>query len=512
MALALARRSELTVHVFHDERSAAFAALGISLASSVPAALLCTSGTAATHFHAAVVEAHLSGVPLLVLTADRPPELHGVGAPQTIDQQGLYTSAARFADAGVADLGDIASWRTWAAGWWPSLGPVHVNLPFREPLLGAAQSLPGVDDHAPGPPLGSSGVRPAPDGLDSERGLIVAGRGVDDPQRVADLATTAGWPILADPRSKCRGLPMSIAAFDSLLRDARFADDHRPDFVVHLGEPPASKVLGEWLRSSGARQVQMLDRNAVIDPLRLMTTTVVGPIGETCQQWSRGMRGAVDTSWRESWERAEHVAQAAIEAAFAAADTSLSEPAVARVVSGRPGPLVVSSSMPIRDVEWFGDPTGAATVFANRGANGIDGVVATAIGVALAAGRPTTVLLGDVALCHDASSLTAIARRDIELKIVVIDNDGGGIFSFLPQAAHLAAAEFERLFGTPHGADLVALAAAHGITAHTATTSGALGAALDEPGTALIHVSGERAANVADHQRLHAAVAAALAG
>jgi 2-succinyl-5-enolpyruvyl-6-hydroxy-3-cyclohexene-1-carboxylate synthase len=509
MALALAGRREVALHVFHDERSAAFAALGIGLASGVPSALLCTSGTAATHFHAAVVEAHLAGVPLLVLTADRPPELHGIGAPQTIDQQHLYTSAAKFADAGVADQADISSWRVRAAEWLPTGGPMHVNLPFREPLVGAAHDLPPADGRAPhdemAAPLAADAEAPAV--LHHERGVIVAGRGVDRPDLVGALADVLGWPILSDPRSGCRGLPASVSAFDALLRHDRFAAEHLPQTVLHLGEPPASKVLGQWLQRSGAHHVQVLGRQATIDPLQLIDVALVGPVGAICAAWSASLRSAAGPAWLASWLQAEQRAQRAVDEVIS---RSWGEPAVARCLTARPQQLVVSSSMPIRDVEWFGHPGGSAPVHSNRGANGIDGVVATAIGVALATRAPTTVLLGDVALCHDASSLTALASRDVELKIVVVDNDGGGIFSFLPQASQLDPVVFDRLFGTPHGTDVVALAGAHGLRSCTAASAVELQAALDQPGTALIRTVSERSENVAEHQRLNAAVAAAL--
>ena len=191
-------------------------------------------------------------------------------------------------------------------------------------------------------------------------------------------------------------------------------------------------------------------------------------------------------------------------------DAGLGEPLVARVVSRLDDHVVVASSMPVRDLEWFGAPDQRATVWANRGANGIDGTIATAIGLAVATRRRTTVLLGDVALLHDASSLTALARRDVELRIVVLDNDGGGIFSFLPQAGALAPGRFEQLFGTPHGTDLVALAQAHGLRATTAHDRSELEARLAEPGTQLVRVVSDRAANVAEHARLHATVTDAL--
>jgi 2-succinyl-5-enolpyruvyl-6-hydroxy-3-cyclohexene-1-carboxylate synthase len=521
MALALAARADLDLHVAHDERTAAFMALGIGQASRVPAALLCTSGTAATHFHAAVVEADLSGVPMLVLTADRPPELQGIGAPQTIDQIELYGNTVRmFVNADVPDAALAHGWRDLAAGVWRAAcgvdaGPVHVNLPFREPLVGEVGELP--------PPLDDV------DGFDddvwfmtrlsmdelagmvrSPRGLVVAGAGVDDPAAVDALAAALGWPVLADPRSGCRHLARAVCAFDSIVRHARFAAAHVPEVVLHLGEPPASKVLGQWLQASGAVHVQVHAQGRTIDPLGIITERVYGDVSTVCEALepivAASADGNVDQHWLAEWLEAEARAQAAIDTSLA--DT-LSEPAVARVVSTVPGRLVLSSSMPVRDVEWFGAPS-TAVVHSNRGANGIDGVIATAIGVTLGSDEPTVLLIGDVAFCHDQSSLTALAARGVPLTIVVVDNDGGGIFSFLPQRSTLPVDRFEQLFGTPHGTDIVALARAHRLGARTVFTAADLADALGDAEAVVVRVESQRDHNVAVHDALHAAVAAAL--
>ncbi|MCX7274370.1 MAG: 2-succinyl-5-enolpyruvyl-6-hydroxy-3-cyclohexene-1-carboxylic-acid synthase, partial [Burkholderiales bacterium] len=253
MALALAAQPDLRIDVYHDERSASFAALGSAIATGVPALLLCTSGTAAAHFHAAVVEAHLAHVPMLVLTADRPPELRDIGAPQTIDQTQLYGNAVRwFHDPGVPAQAAASTWRSLARHAFErtlgmNAGPVHLNLPFREPLVGTAGDLPGqqlAPVLVPSPALRYGTLALA---VERERGVIVAGYGIDDPAAVATLGAVTGWPILADPRSGCRGLPGAISTVDALLRHEEFAIAHRPDVVLHLGEPPASKVLGQWL-------------------------------------------------------------------------------------------------------------------------------------------------------------------------------------------------------------------------------------------------------------------------
>jgi len=520
MALALAARDDLQVHVAHDERTAAFMSLGVGLATGVPAALLCTSGTAAAHFHAAVIEADLSGVPMMVLTADRPPELQGIGAPQTIDQIELYGDTVRlFVAVDVPDAAMAHTWRdladdAWLAACGVDGGPVHMNLPFREPLVGSIGALPPVVDHdGDDDPFDDAvwfmtrlSMEELAAMLDVPHGVVVAGRGVDDPQAVAALAEALGWPVLADPRSGCRSLSGAVCTFDSLVRHQPFAAAHAPQAVLHLGEPPASKVLGQWLQASGAVHVQVHAQGRTLDPLGIITERVYGEASAVCESVLPLVGGSIDRAWRDSWVAAEAAAQAAIAAATAA---ELSEPAVARALATFDGSLVVSSSMPVRDLEWFG-PSSATVVHANRGANGIDGVIATAIGVAIGADEPTVLLLGDVAFCHDQSSLTALAARQLPLTIVVTDNDGGGIFSFLPQRAALSTERFEQLFGTPHGTDVVAVARAHGLGARSVESVDDLLAAVADREAVVVRVESARDHNVAVHDALHAAVAAAL--
>ena len=289
MALALAARPDIDVHIFHDERSASFASLGIALATGVPAALLCTSGTAATHFHAAVVEAHQSGVPMVVLTADRPPELHGVGAPQTIEQTNLYGVAVRsFVDPGVAEDDQRGTWRSIASAAWRTAtgdrpGPVHLNLPFREPLVGQAGELPPVEPmELISPPLIVIDELVAL--LTTPHGLIVAGNGVDESRSVEALADATGWPVLADPLSGCQQLESAVVRFDALLRHTGFAADHYPAVVLQLGMPPASKVLAQWLAASGASHVAVSPAGLVSDPNLLDAQQYQGQRADTADQ------------------------------------------------------------------------------------------------------------------------------------------------------------------------------------------------------------------------------------
>ena len=527
LAVALDAHDRITVHVFLDERSASFCALGIGRASGLPAVVATTSGTAAAECHAAVLEASHGRVPLLVCTADRPPELQQVGAPQTVDQVGLYGGAVRWAAApGVADAATAGTWRSLAAravaeamGARP--GPVHLNLAFRDPLVGAPGELPpGRDDGAPWHrawPLRSSTSRAteaAAAALRSPRGVVVAGAGAD-PASMARLAEATGWPVLADPLSGCRR-PGSVAAFDALLRVRAFAEAHRPDVVVRVGAAPASKVLGEWLAASGAHVVLLERTGAFLDPDRLAADVVPGgPAVVT--DLARRLEGIADPAWGAAWASAEEAAQAAIDRVLAGRE-EVTEPAVARsLLASMPdgGTLVVSSSMPVRDVEWYGRPRTGVRVLANRGANGIDGVVSTAVGVALASGGPTALLVGDLALLHDGGGLLGLADRGVDLAVVVVDNRGGGIFEFLPQAEALPRDRFERLLATPHDVDLPSLVAVHGLAAlrvHDADgLQPALTAAVLTPGPLVVVAPTERATNVAVHDELHAAVASAIA-
>ncbi|MFW2333627.1 2-succinyl-5-enolpyruvyl-6-hydroxy-3-cyclohexene-1-carboxylic-acid synthase [Ilumatobacter sp.] len=501
MAVALAGRAELAVHVVHDERVAAFTALGIGL-DGVPAVLLCTSGTAAANFHPAVVEAGLSDVPMIVATADRPPELRGIGSPQTIDQLELYGRSVRwFHDAMVPDEADPGSWRVLAQRVFSTAetGPTHLNLPFREPLLGEPGPLP----EPIGPPLpiprGYAVNGPLDPSLDQQRGVIVAGgrHGVE----VSDIAAFAertGWPVLAAPESACRSLSHAVTAFDPLLRHRDFADAHAPEVVVRFGRPPASKVLSQWLVRSEAPVIQV-GGPGVIDPER--NVVVRCRVDELS-----ALSGAAGTPWLARWRHANDSAEVAI--AEALAEAPLSEPGVARTIADAlpdEAELVVASSMPVRDLEWFGGPR--ARAHANRGANGIDGVISTAVGRALW-GRPVVVLVGDIAFLHDSNALVGLAGRDVDLTVCVVDNGGGGIFSFLPQASELAHERFEQLFGTPHRSDVETLAAAHGVAATTVDTVESLASAVRPQGLAVVRVVTDRAENVELHDRLNLAVSA----
>jgi len=527
LAVAIASRPELGLHVVLDERSAAFVALGIGRASGRAAVLLCTSGTAAVGFHAAVVEASLSQVPILACTTDRPPDLHHVGAPQTIDQVGLYGSSPVWA----ADVDPLA----WAPAAWRSLGsravleaergPVHLNLRFREPLLEEAGNLvpPGRPNgrtwHAPpGDPGGASsgfGLG-GPDLTNCRRVLVVAGDGCD--RRAGGPVTAGPWPVLADPLSGWRVPgPATVAAFDAIARHAADDDALRPALVIHLGRPPASKALAHWLDQTGAIRLVVDHTGRWLDPTRRADAVIMARSDQILGSLHARLP-ATEPGWLHRWQRAESVAQSAFNEVLAE-HPEVTEPGLARDLFRHlpdGAALVVSSSMPIRDIEWYAEPRLGLDTHANRGANGIDGVTSTALGMALAReGRPTAALLGDLALLHDASGLNGIAGRPCTLVLVVVDNHGGGIFSFLPQAAQLPPDRFEQLFGTPQAVDLHALAAAHGLASADVATAADLAPMLAEAtargGVRMLVARTDRRRNVEIHAELAGAVGEALA-
>jgi len=528
MAIALASNSKIALHVFHDERSASFAALGIGMQSGIPAVLLCTSGTAAAQFFAAVIEANYSHVPLLVCTADRPPELQGVGAPQTINQTNLYgTFVRKFIDVGLADDAKSSKWRTIARDAFSATvgvnrGPCHVNLPFREPLVGIAGSLPVADSHSP--VRMSADVATASErkklslALRAERGIIIAGNGIDQPRFILELAAKLKWPVFADSRSNCRVAPESshgatvVSCADVVLRHQPSAESLNPTVVLRVGDPPVSKVVNQWLATCGAEQIAVTQQPSLVDPDKVVTTHIVGSFNELFMEMSRGADSRSETDWIGAWKRCEINARTALDEELSK-QTRLTEPLCAVTVSEAIAAgtnLVVSSSMPVRDLEWFAPPRDGVRVFSNRGVNGIDGVVSTAVGVALSSKSPTALLIGDIAMLHDSNGLLNLIRRDAQLKIIVIDNEGGGIFSFLPQAQAMEGDQFEQLFGTPHSVDFAALAKTHGIAFTWVATAEELRRELANSDTSIIGVRTDRSKNVDDHNVLYSAVAAAL--
>ena len=542
LALALWRQEEIETTVIVDERSAAFFALGAGQASGTPVAILCTSGTAAANFHPAVCEADHSAAPLLVLTADRPPELRGVGAGQAIDQLKLYGDSVRwFCEVGThaADDDGLLHFRSTAcrafaaARGEPRPGPVHLNFPLREPLapVPEAGAVTATDPLA----LNGRDTRPltAVTPIDMEPsqflldevanhvaeapvGVIVAGRQLDPELRepLALLAATAGYPILAEPTSQLRCGPHDrshvVTAYDLLLRDERFRGAASPELVLRFGEMPTSKPLRSWLAESGADQIVVDPLGDWNEPTRRAAAILRADPTELAAGWAA--RLGEDRPPPAMWLEAERAAREAIGAELKEAG-ELTEPGLQLALADAyaDGELVyTASSMPIRDQEVFLPSTATdATFLCNRGTNGIDGLISSGIGAAHATGRPTTILTGDLGLLHDLGSLAALRDVSTPVRIVVIDNDGGGIFHFLPQAEALADGEFEALLGTPRGVSTAKAADLFGLPHRSLGSPAELPDAL-AAGTGLIEARVERQGNVELHRRLGAAVSSAI--
>jgi 2-succinyl-5-enolpyruvyl-6-hydroxy-3-cyclohexene-1-carboxylate synthase len=532
MAVALAEHPGVRVHVQIDERSAGFMALGLGRRHQRPVVALTTSGTAAVELHPAVVEAHHGCVPLVAVTADRPPELRGVGAPQTIDQAGLFAAAIRWeCDPGPPDAAAAPTWREIARDCWRAAtaavpGPVHLNLPFREPLLGPpgalSEPLPDAADAGVVTfvPAGVAETARIAERCTGRRGVLICGdravRAPEDRSAIRALAAVLGWPIVADHLSGLRdGSAEVIERADGFLRVPAIAEALAPEIVLHIGASLASRVVGEWLASSGAEHIGVDRWGQIPDPAGVIDQRVAGEVGAFCDGVARLVGPGAAPDWLETWRQVERTTRSAQERTLAAWSQVTEPGAVRGALTAVPegGALVVSSSMPIRDLEWFAPGRSDVSVFANRGVNGIDGVLSTAVGIALGGG-PVVCVTGDLAFLHDLGGLVGLSRRGVDLAIVVVDNDGGGIFSFLPQAQMLPPDLFEELCSTPHGLDLAAVSQALGLPATTVTTQAGLESALvgwrERPGVQVIVASSDRETNVAVHDRLAAAVADAL--
>jgi 2-succinyl-5-enolpyruvyl-6-hydroxy-3-cyclohexene-1-carboxylate synthase len=572
LVLTLAREERLRCYSHIDERCAGFFALGLAKASERPVAVTCTSGTAAAELLPAAIEAYEARVPLLLLTADRPPELRETGAGQAIDQLKLFGSAAKwFFEVGTHEASEQRlRWiRTLACrAYWTALegrqGVVHLNFPLREPLVidePVPEDLTGRGGRRPyvrrSPSLGlPAGDREAipPELIEliksARRGLIIAGRDERDSptslgsvgEAAAEFAAALGWPLLADPLSGARRGDAAIAHYDALLRDETFAAGTRPDLVIRVGDLPVSKPLRTWLAGLGdTPQVALDPEGGWQDPASVLSdslalepaaalaglTALASPPTATSTTGHRTTLAdaqprllSADHDWLAGWRAADERAAEAILGVLGSAD--LSEPAIAvelGVLLGETATLFVASSMPVREIETFWpvreDPP---RVLCNRGANGIDGTVSSAFGAAAHGEDPVVLLIGDVALAHDIGGLLAAQRLNLKLTIVLLDNGGGGIFDFLPVSRAAMAREadiYTRHIATPTGLDFTKAAALYGLAHERVETIPAFRAALERAllpgaGSAIVQVQTDRASNVELHSRVWAAVASAL--
>ncbi len=554
LAVAASQTAGLRVWTHVDERSAAFFALGLARASRRPAAIVCTSGTAAANFAPAVAESFFGRVPLVVLTADRPPEARDFGAGQTVFQPGIFGAHLRwFHEAPVPEpdalllreIRVLAARAVAMAAGRPA-GPVHLNLPFRPPLHPEPVHAQALERIAEADPLAWTGrdgafarfhparLEPDPAAVDalaaairtSERGAVVAGP-LDAEPALADalcrLARAAGWPVLADGLSGLRSgdlvkdAPL-IAHHDALLRDAPLAEALLPDTVLRLGDTPTSKATRQWLAAApdtwlvdpdGAWQDPEFAGGEVLraDPA-LLVSALLPRLEDALPRR--------DGTWLTRWRRAERAARDAVTACIDA-EPGLYEPRSVRILAELAPEgclLFASSSMPVRDVDGF-LPVAAKRirVVANRGANGIDGIPSSALGAAATAPPCAILLSGDLALLHDLGGLLAANRHEVALAIVVFANDGGGIFSYLPIARYGERVGFEESFRVPHGTRVEDVARLfeldHARAGDAAGLREALAAALRSRRTTLVEVPVDRDASVAHHRRVWRAAAEA---
>jgi 2-succinyl-5-enolpyruvyl-6-hydroxy-3-cyclohexene-1-carboxylate synthase len=526
LALAFADHPAITDWIHHDERSSAFFALGLANATRWPVAVVTTSGTAAAELHPAAVEADLARIPLLLLTADRPPELRGVGAPQAIDQVNLFGTAARwFHDAALPDaaLGRypvMLAARAWAAARDLPSGPVHINFPFRDPLAPVevpGDVGPGTDatspaDSIPGRlEIDQAALAEIARVVSGKRTLLVAGPidRPDFPAAVASLTVRTGFPVVADPFSQLRAgdhdLSRVITTGDPLIRAGRLERDLTPEVVIRFGAMPTSKALSTWLANHPEIPQILVDDAGWRDPGASATTMVRSDPSSFAEQVA-GMVGPAPSEWTTTWQKADQKARAALTASL----TFPSEPGVVAALAATipdGTTLYVGSSMPVRDVDAFFPSTERRLrLLSNRGANGIDGLISSGLGAA-AAGGPSIVLTGDLSLLHDLTALGTAARFALPITVIVINNDGGGIFHFLPQAAFPE--YFERLLGTPHGTDFQAAAELFGIEHHLVDDEAVFKDLIENPTDypRLIEIRTDRRENVAVHERAWQAVA-----
>lgn len=534
LALTLGRHPALRDWVLHDERSAGFFALGAAKATRSPTVLVCTSGTAAAEYFPAIVEAQLAGIPLIVVTADRPPELRDVGAPQAIDQVKMFGDAVKwFHDPGVPGPISIAGApalgvRLVAEATSMPAGPVHLNVPIRDPLAPTAEATGAPKLAVTSPPAAMAGeLRAAAADLQmvarlisGRRSLIVAGHDSDPgfASAVADLAAALDAPILADVLSGLRSGPHQnrlVLAAPDLLAGAGMLDRYRPEVVIRFGDLPTEKTVWRWLESNRDVPQIVIGSGGWRDPLSSASVIVMADATAVAGDLVALVTNA-PPNWAEGWLSADRRTAAAV-AAVPGQPGHFYEPILASRLAETAPPhtvLYAASSMPVRDLGFLPMKSDRPLRFlANRGANGVDGTISSALGAATLG--PTTLLVGDVAGLHDVGALRTAALLGLPLRILVVNNDGGGIFHLLPQADPriVPTEDFERYLATPHGTDFAAIAAAMGVKAVTLDRADALETWLAEPigGPSLAQVMTDRYVNHSFRRTIRDAVAGALA-
>lgn len=523
LTMALVQNEGIEAIPVLDERSAAFFALGLAKQTGKPVVLVCTSGTAGANYFPAVIEAHESGVPLIVITADRPPEMRDCASGQTIDQQKLFGGFVTFyhelavPEANVALLRYLRQTVAHAVERATAGGPVHLNAPFRDPLPpiadATAQGLAGEDwvkffahlDAAT--PVVTQTVAWA---TKATRAVIVAGPGADA-AGVRTLAKATGWPVLADVLSPVRheaGTGEVVAAYDVILRNTELAHTLTPELVLCVGGWPTSKVLRGWLEAGGAEIWFVAAGETNRDALHGRTRFIGADVAALSVE-----APVADAAFARAWREAEGKATKAL-AEGLQAQRALVEPQVTATLAEylpEGTPLFVANSMPVRDLEYFWPANARGVrVFFSRGANGIDGTLSTALGVAHG-NAPTVLLTGDLALLHDTNGFLSVPQLRGSLTIVLVNNGGGGIFNHLPVAQFNP--PFEKYWATPQSVDFAKLCAAYGV-AHVAVNDvaqlAALVAELPAAGVRVLEVRTERARDAAFRKKLFADVAAGL--
>ena len=492
LTMAFARHPDIEAMPILDERSASFFALGCAKRQFRPVALVCTSGTAGANFYPAVIEAYESGVPLLVFTADRPPEMRDCGSGQTIDQQKLFGRFAKqYSELAVPestcsmlDYLRQTLVSKWGQAVSPKAGPIHFNCPFRDPLPpiadGVTQHLAnGFDEemffYSTVPPASISIQTqsiPSATWAQSDKGIIVAGAATPvDPKRycqaISYLSNALGWPVLAEGLSPLRNyssLQKSlISTYDVILRNSDYADSLAPEMAIQLGPLPISKVLRQWLQNHQPQR-WAVSEGENLDPLHGATRSLFSAVEEMGEAFKNSSAPILDShGYLQQWLTREQLIRQTLDKRLES-EQSLVESKVVWLLSQHlpeQTPLFIANSMPVRDVEYFW-PKGDRHIqpIFSRGANGIDGTLSTAMGVAHR-NRPTVLLTGDLAFLHDTNGLLNSKHLNGHLTIVVINNNGGGIFEMLPISQFEP--EFEKYFVTPQSVDLVSLSRAYGI-------------------------------------------------